>query len=235
VVSAEVAADVTYAMTQVVEAGGGTNAALPDGRPVAGKTGTSSGAVSAWFVGYTPQLVAAVGLSRADANLSLEFEGQPENEIFGGSTSANVWKEFMTTAVDGMSVESFPPPAYVGTEQSFVPTPSPTEEPSEEASEEPSEEPSEDPPCDPAAPDPNNPNCEGVESPPECDTFDFECQNEGEPGNPEECNRPNAPDWCEEETTPGDPGDDQSDDDEGFFPRSNTTENNRMIILGRDE
>ncbi|MFD3684592.1 transglycosylase domain-containing protein [Nocardiopsis sp. NPDC058631] len=235
VVSADVAADVTYAMTQVVEAGGGTNAALPDGRPVAGKTGTSSGAVSAWFVGYTPQLVAAVGLSRADANLSLEFEGQPENEIFGGSTSANVWKEFMTTAVDGMPIENFPPPAYVGTEQSFVPTPSPSDDPPEEETEEPSDAPSEDPPCDPAAPDMNNPNCEDVESPPECEPLDFECQNEEEPGNPEECNRPNAPDWCEEQNTPGDPGDDQSDDDDGFLPRSNTTENNRLIILGRDE
>ncbi|MES0832225.1 transglycosylase domain-containing protein [Nocardiopsis tropica] len=236
VVSADVAADVTYAMTQVVEAGGGSSAALPDGRPVAGKTGTSSGAVSAWFVGYTPQLVAAVGLSRADANLSLEFEGQAESEIFGGTTSANVWKEFMTTAVEGMPVEQFPPPAYVGADQSFLPTPSPSEEPTEEESEEPSDEPSDFPECDPANIDPENPNCEGVESPPECDRFDWECQNEGGPEVPEECTGPNPPSWCEEQTTPGEPDDDASDDDGGLgWPRSSSNENNRMIVLGRDE
>ena len=32
----------------------------PDGRPVAGKTGTTENYGDAWFVGYTPQLVAAV-------------------------------------------------------------------------------------------------------------------------------------------------------------------------------
>ena len=232
VVSSEVAADVTYAMTQVVEAGGGTNAALPDGRPVAGKTGTSSNAVSAWFVGYTPQLVAAVGLSRGDANLSLEFEGQPQDEIFGGSTSANVWKEFMTTAVEGMPVEQFPQPAYVGADQSFLPTPSPSDEPSEEESEEPSDEPSEDPPCDPSAIDENNPNCEDVEPSPECERWDWECQNGENPDLPEECNGPNPPENCQE--TPG-PGDDPSGEDNFPWGRSNTTENNRMIVLGRDE
>ena len=33
-----------------------------DGRPVAGKTGTSESFRSAWFVGFTPQLVTAVGM-----------------------------------------------------------------------------------------------------------------------------------------------------------------------------
>ena len=41
-------------------AGTGTRAQLPDGRPVAGKTGTTENYGDAWFVGYTPQLVAAV-------------------------------------------------------------------------------------------------------------------------------------------------------------------------------
>src|SRR5699024_4354500 len=33
-----------------------------NGRPVAGKTGTSESFRSAWFVGFTPQLVTAVGM-----------------------------------------------------------------------------------------------------------------------------------------------------------------------------
>ena len=41
------------------ESGTGTAAALP-GREVAGKTGTTENYGDAWFVGYTPQLVAAV-------------------------------------------------------------------------------------------------------------------------------------------------------------------------------
>src|SRR5690606_23521031 len=61
-----VAADATYAMQQVVEGGTGSGAALDDGRPVAGKTGTTDSATAAWFAGYTPQLSVAVGLSRSD-------------------------------------------------------------------------------------------------------------------------------------------------------------------------
>src|SRR5699024_10854909 len=56
--SNDVAADVTHALTLGVENGGGSSPAMPDGRPVAGKTGISSDSVSAWFVGNTPPLSA---------------------------------------------------------------------------------------------------------------------------------------------------------------------------------
>src|SRR5207253_1306721 len=62
VISPSQADDATYAMQQVVKRGTGRRAALPDGRDVAGKTGTTSGYKSAWFVGYTPQLSTAVAL-----------------------------------------------------------------------------------------------------------------------------------------------------------------------------
>lgn len=53
---ADVAQNVTDVLKSVVmEKGGtGTSAQLPDGREVAGKTGTTDGNKSAWFVGYTP-------------------------------------------------------------------------------------------------------------------------------------------------------------------------------------
>ena len=51
---------VTSILQQVVQSGTGKRAQLPDGRPVAGKTGTTENYGDAWFVGYTPQLVAAV-------------------------------------------------------------------------------------------------------------------------------------------------------------------------------
>ena len=53
------------------------------GRPAAGKTGTTDDNMSAWFVGYTPQLVTAVGMYREDAP-----GGTPKSLAgVGGSTS----------------------------------------------------------------------------------------------------------------------------------------------------
>ncbi|MGW9349868.1 transglycosylase domain-containing protein [Nocardiopsis flavescens] len=208
--SADVAADVTFALTEVVTNGGGSNAALPDGRPVAGKTGTSSGAISAWFVGYVPQLSVAVGLSRADAETGLEFDGISNNEVFGGSTSATVWNAFMVDAIEIMelSPENFPPPANVGTDQNFAPSPSPDPSPSEQPSEDPTDEPSEFPDCDPQNIDPENPNCAGMPTEPECEDWDWECQNPDlptppeSPGLPDDCE--NRPSWNPCEETPGD-------------------------------
>jgi membrane peptidoglycan carboxypeptidase len=240
VVTEEVAADVTYAMTQVVApGGGGENAALADGRPVAGKTGTSSDAVSAWFVGYTPQLVTAVGLSRANATDTLQFDGQTADQIFGGTTSANVWREFMTTAMEGVQPESFPPPAYVGTDQSFVPTPSPSGEPSEEESDEPSaeESPSESPQeCDPAMPD--SPACQDGQTEEPCGPMDFGCATSPEnPEDPQECSRPNPPPHCGGTDPSDDATDTEQDQDTWPFGRASGTggDNTRVIILGRND
>ena len=53
----DVIADTTYAMTQVVEKGSGKTWIKPLGRPIAGKTGTTQDNKSAWFVGFTPNIV----------------------------------------------------------------------------------------------------------------------------------------------------------------------------------
>ena len=58
----DVMADATYAMSKVVQSGTGAGANF--GRPAAGKTGTTTGNVSAWFDGFTPQLATAVGMYR---------------------------------------------------------------------------------------------------------------------------------------------------------------------------
>ena len=57
----KVTADVTDAMTQVVENGTGVGAQAL-GRPAAGKTGTTTNTEAVWFDGFTPQLSAAVGI-----------------------------------------------------------------------------------------------------------------------------------------------------------------------------
>ncbi len=55
VISEQAALELTYMMTQVVEAGTGTRARLDD-RQVAGKTGTTQAARDAWFVGLLRRL-----------------------------------------------------------------------------------------------------------------------------------------------------------------------------------
>ena len=50
----------TSVLEGVITNGTGYPNASLYGRPAAGKTGTTDGYSSAWFVGYTPQLAAAV-------------------------------------------------------------------------------------------------------------------------------------------------------------------------------
>jgi membrane peptidoglycan carboxypeptidase len=104
-------ADVSYALQQVVKNGTGTEARNV-GRPVAGKTGTAEDR-SAWFVGYTPQLTAAVDFYKGDGTESLDgVAGMPT--FFGGAYPARVWTAFMKAALVGEKVIDFPPRADVG-------------------------------------------------------------------------------------------------------------------------
>ncbi|WP_245993067.1 penicillin-binding protein [Xylanimonas allomyrinae] len=140
----EVIAAATYALTQVVEEGSGTTAKElrgPDGqpRPVAGKTGTSNGNISAWFAGFVPQLVTVVGLHQegldADGKVveeSITPFGQWANArdgITGSTFPVRAWTDFMKVALDGVPVEDFP--EYTAPRPSPSVEPSPTEEPSE--------------------------------------------------------------------------------------------------------
>ena len=100
--SANVAANVTNVLQDVVKSGTGTAAALD--RPVAGKTGTAEEYRAAWFVGYTPQLSTSVWMGYTDAQRSLPG-------TTGGSTPAQTWADFMRPAMNDLPVQDFPPPA----------------------------------------------------------------------------------------------------------------------------
>nr|WP_246422483.1 transglycosylase domain-containing protein [Nocardiopsis mwathae] len=167
------AADATYAMTQVVENGGGDKAALPDGRPVAGKTGTSNDAKSAWFVGYTPQLSVAVGLSRTDGQ-RLVIPGV--SDVYGGTTSARIWRNFMAKAMEGQPVKDFPAPAWTGSTRNDAPVTSPSPEPESSPSDKP--EPT---PTPSTEPDPTpDPDLDPTPDPePTCLPFDPRCHTGG--------------------------------------------------------
>ena len=72
---------------------GGTGAGAAIGRPAAGKTGTSQRWRDAWFVGFTPDLLAAVWLGNDG--------GGPMNKVTGGEIPAAIWKRFMSSAEAG--------------------------------------------------------------------------------------------------------------------------------------
>ncbi|MDP3377235.1 MAG: penicillin-binding transpeptidase domain-containing protein, partial [Brevundimonas sp.] len=65
VISQEAAQLLVYMMAQVVNNGTGTRARL-DGRPAAGKTGTTTAGRDAWFVGFTADYVAGVWMGYDD-------------------------------------------------------------------------------------------------------------------------------------------------------------------------
>ena len=110
--SADVMADLTYALKSVVNGGTGA-AALSLGRPAAGKTGTSQSNASAWFSAYTPQLAASVALFRDSASESLNGIGGL-NSVTGGSFPARIWTAFMKGALKGEPVMDFPAPSNIG-------------------------------------------------------------------------------------------------------------------------
>ena len=87
-VSANVAANVTNVLQDVVKSGTGTAAALD--RPVAGKTGTAEEYRAAWFVGYTPQLVdlGVDGLHRRPALAARHNRRQHAGADLGGLHAA---------------------------------------------------------------------------------------------------------------------------------------------------
>ncbi len=109
VLTANTAALETSLLQSVVRAGTGRKARLADGRPQAGKTGTTENYGDAWFVGYTPQLVAAVwvGYPTRLRPMLTEFNGDP---VAGGTYPALIWKSFMERALPYLHDEpkSFP-------------------------------------------------------------------------------------------------------------------------------
>lgn len=93
VISEEAAQLLTYMMTQVVESGTGTKARLDD-RPVAGKTGTTSAARDAWFIGFTADYVTGVWIGYDD--------NTPLKGVTGAGLPAEIWHEVMVRVNDGI-------------------------------------------------------------------------------------------------------------------------------------
>src|ERR1035437_4183926 len=106
-----VTADVTDAMTQVVNYGTGSGAQAL-GRPAAGKTGTTTKNLAVWFDGFTPQLSAAVGIYQGDGTKTITVNNF--GEVTGGTYPVKIWTAFMQGALQGQPVKDFPPRFGVG-------------------------------------------------------------------------------------------------------------------------
>ncbi|MFJ9666512.1 transglycosylase domain-containing protein [Streptomyces sp. NPDC101219] len=177
--TAQVADNVTDILKTVVEEGTGTNAQLP-GRQVAGKTGTTDGNKSAWFVGYTPQLSTAISMFRYPDDESIKnrqflemFGTGGEKKIHGASFPSQIWADYMQDALKGQAPKSFPTPEPIGEVVNDDPTPTPTPTPTETESETPSAPPSSTPP--PTIPTPTQPTNT-------CRPFDFNCDDDDDSG-----------------------------------------------------
>ena len=103
----------TRFLQEVVQQGTGVRAQLADGRPVAGKTGTTENYGDAWFVGYTPQLAVSVwvGYPNRLRPMTTEFGGMP---VAGGTYPALIFKTFMEQALAylGDQSEAFQSPSF---------------------------------------------------------------------------------------------------------------------------
>lgn len=88
-------------MRDVMTKGTGTGAAI--NRPCAGKTGTTTDWRDAWFVGFTPDLAAAVWIGD-DSNDSL-------GDMTGADEPATIWRVFMSNALADIPASDFVKPA----------------------------------------------------------------------------------------------------------------------------
>jgi membrane peptidoglycan carboxypeptidase len=115
VIDPNVADTVTRVLTQVLDHGTAKGKGI--GRPAAGKTGTTDKLTDAWFVGYTPNLSAAVWMGYpfdAKANTTPPMTNVHGIEVSGGTLPATIWQKFMRSAVAPFKVATFTAPTVQG-------------------------------------------------------------------------------------------------------------------------
>lgn len=109
-----------YVITNMLESvmSGGTGGGASIGRPAAGKTGTTDESKDAWFVGYTPDLVAAFWMGD-------DYGIETLDGITGGTVPAVIWRDFMSQALNAMEIPAsdftVPPGAASIANQGYAP------------------------------------------------------------------------------------------------------------------
>ena len=92
-----VAAEMTDLLQTAVNTGTGRAAQI--GRPVAGKTGTTSSSKDGWFLGFSSGITTGVWMGRDDA--------KPIAGLHGGTAPARAWAAFMKPATANRPIEQF--------------------------------------------------------------------------------------------------------------------------------
>lgn len=94
--------DVVHKMNAMLNAvmRNGTGKGARIGRSSAGKTGTTSNYKDAWFVGYTPDLVAGVWVGNDNAT--------PMKKVTGGGLPARIWRSFMKASLKDVRARDLP-------------------------------------------------------------------------------------------------------------------------------
>lgn len=122
-IAPNVAANVTNVLQDVLKEGTGAALKLSDGRPVAGKTGTTNDFADGWFIGYTPQYSTGIwtGDPRGGAAYPLtsyvQYGRLMNGPIVGDGSEASgpLWQGVMNDLMSGKPVQNFTPPtASVG-------------------------------------------------------------------------------------------------------------------------
>ena len=111
VVDPEVAYVLTDMLQAVVKEGTGGKAALSNGMPVAGKTGTTNKSLDVWFVGYTPYYVGATYIGDDAGRKDPSGNIISKKSISGGSGSAaKLWSTVMNKIHKNLTKTDFKVP-----------------------------------------------------------------------------------------------------------------------------
>jgi membrane peptidoglycan carboxypeptidase len=115
VLTPDLDSQVQYAMSATTVDGTGTAAAMSDGRPIIGKTGTTTNAKSAFFIGAIPQYALTVGIfTQQQNNTSTESLTTLGGGGFGGTWPAAIWHTFAESAFAQLPVKQFQTPVFTG-------------------------------------------------------------------------------------------------------------------------
>ena len=110
--------------------------AIVPGRPSAGKTGTTDYSKNVWFVGYTPQVAAAVWMGHISGEISLNdtnINGISSSLMDGSTIPAPIYRNYIATALADEAVEDFTAPSSVNQPKLRRQTPKQEEKKQEDA------------------------------------------------------------------------------------------------------
>ena len=99
VIQEEAARQLVYMMEKVISEGTGQRGQF-GGRQLAGKTGTTSAAKDAWFIGFSADYVAGVWMGYDD--------NTPLKGVTGGGLPTEIWRETMSRVHEGVPLSDLP-------------------------------------------------------------------------------------------------------------------------------